>query len=262
MPQFYKMLANNMWHNDFRYQEGLNVDTLPFNPEGSCQPGGLYYTTLEYLATHHNMHWNLIADVEVPDDARVYAEPCGTKWKADRIILHNIRPLNEFLSTLDQATLCQMVARNGNLLSYVDNQTEEICLAAVNRYGCALQFVKNQTEAVCLAAVQQDGLALQFVNHPTDAVNLAAVQQNGYAIRDVPRKTHALSLAAVQQNPFVVYWIRDQTEEICLAAVQRDGRALEHVRHPTEAVCRAAVAQNPNAKVFCEHILQNSGGTP
>lgn len=32
----------------------------------------------------------LIADVKLPRNARVYREPCGTKYKADRIILSNL----------------------------------------------------------------------------------------------------------------------------------------------------------------------------
>ena len=34
--------------------------------------------------------------------------------------------------------------------------------------GWALRFVKEQTEALCLAAVQQDGTALQFVKEQTE----------------------------------------------------------------------------------------------
>ena len=37
---------------------------------------------------------------------------------------------------------------NGNALKYVKNQTEAICLAAVENNSSALRFVKNQTEAL------------------------------------------------------------------------------------------------------------------
>jgi hypothetical protein len=46
----------------------------------------------------------------------------------------------------------------------VKDQTEAVCLKAVERDGDALQYVKDQTEAVCLKAVERDGNALQYVD--------------------------------------------------------------------------------------------------
>jgi hypothetical protein len=168
MPQFYKWLAGDMRHYDFTYKEGLNVDHLPFNPSGVCEPGGLYFTTLEYVPGWHSWHWSLIADVTIPDDARVYKEPGGTKWKADRIILSNIRPRDEFFRDLDEATVCKMLATSGGLLRYTRQlaQTEAMCLAAVRNTGYALQYVDNQTEAVCRAAVATSPNAHMFVKIP------------------------------------------------------------------------------------------------
>jgi hypothetical protein len=90
---YVKFLNNSLTHNGFKYQEGLNVDTIPFNPSGECAPGGLYYTHIAYLEVWCHMG-ELIADVEIPEDALVYSEPCGTKWKANKIILKNIRKWN------------------------------------------------------------------------------------------------------------------------------------------------------------------------
>ena len=30
-------------HRGFQYKTGLNIDTLRFNPDGECNPGGLYF---------------------------------------------------------------------------------------------------------------------------------------------------------------------------------------------------------------------------
>jgi hypothetical protein len=222
MSQFYKLLADNLVHNLFTYQEGLNVDTVPFDPSGECLPGGLYFTTLEHLPMWYR-NWSLIADVTVPDDARVYEEPSGTSWKADRLVLNNIRQLSVFLATLDETTLGKMIATNWMMLEHVDCQTETLCQIAIQRNAWALEMVKTQTEAMCLAAVRQNAYALEHVDDQTDAICLAAVQQSGWAL------------------PYV----RKQTDEICLAAVQRAGCAVQHVHNQTEAICRAAVAQNP-----------------
>jgi hypothetical protein len=219
---FYKLLATNLCHNGFTYQEGLNVDTVPFNPTGECKPGGLYFTTFEHVPKWYDEDWPLIADVTLPPEAHVYAEPCGTKWKADRLVLSNIRPLSKFLAGLDQTTLEQMLTKDGNMLEHVDNQTEALCLAAVRRMGWALEYVHNQTDAICMAAILDTWRALHFVRNQTDAICMAAVQQNGWALELVHKQTDDICLAAVRQHGRALQFVHNQTDEIYCAAVKQD----------------------------------------
>ena len=44
------------------------------------------------------------------------------------------------------------------------DQTEEICLAAVEESKHALRYVHNQTVEICLAAVKKNSFAYQYVN--------------------------------------------------------------------------------------------------
>lgn len=85
-----KFLQNSLVHHGFQYRAGLNVDTVPFDATGECRPGGLYFTTTQHARVWAHMG-SLVADVELPADAQIYCEPCGTKFKADKIILSNIR---------------------------------------------------------------------------------------------------------------------------------------------------------------------------
>ncbi len=85
-----------MIHNGFQYKEGLNVDTVPFNPSGDCEPGGLYYTNEEHIFTFLEFG-SLIADVIVPEDAKVYKN--GNKYKADKIILSNVRRVEDYINS-------------------------------------------------------------------------------------------------------------------------------------------------------------------
>jgi hypothetical protein len=96
MPKrkYIKILSNDWKHKGFQYKEGMNIDTRPFNPSGSCLGGGLYFTDEEHF-TEFIQYGTKIADVEIPDDAQVYADPCGEKWKADKIIIKNIREIKD-----------------------------------------------------------------------------------------------------------------------------------------------------------------------
>jgi len=55
------------------------------------------------------------------------------------------------------------VERTGYALRYVKDQSEAVCLKAVESDGDALMYVKDQSEAVCLKAVESDGDALRYV---------------------------------------------------------------------------------------------------
>jgi hypothetical protein len=83
-----------MIHHGFQYKEGLIIDINPFNASGSCEKGGLYYTTTKFIALFLD-YSDLIAEVNLPDDAKIYADPNGNKWKADRIILKNIKNIQD-----------------------------------------------------------------------------------------------------------------------------------------------------------------------
>ena len=84
-----------MNHNGFKYQEGLNIDTIPFDPTGTCRPGGLYYSSEDIFAFLD--YGDYIAEVEIPEDAQVYEDPSRSirKWKADKIILKERKVITE-----------------------------------------------------------------------------------------------------------------------------------------------------------------------
>jgi hypothetical protein len=204
----YKLLYADLCHHGFTYKEGLNVDTLPFNPSGSCEPGGLYYTKLELLPLWFDDRWPMIADVTLPDDARVYAEACGTKWKADKLVLTSIRPLGAFFAELDEAILSRLIQQCPGMLWHVNDPTETLCLAVVQSHGHALQYIRNPTEAVQMAAVQQSGFALKMVPRQTEALCLAAVMQEGLVLRFVRDQTPAICRAALAQNPWFMCYVK------------------------------------------------------
>jgi hypothetical protein len=83
---FYKITNESENHRGMKYKTGLNVDILPFNPSGDCEPGGIYFAREDILAFLYYGHW--IRKVTLPEDAQIY-ENIGEqkKWKADKIIL-------------------------------------------------------------------------------------------------------------------------------------------------------------------------------
>jgi regulator of extracellular matrix RemA (YlzA/DUF370 family) len=115
------------------------------------------------------------------------------------------------------------------LLFLLKNQTEDICLDAVNQKyytTYAMKNIINQTEEICLSAVKQDGMALQFVKIQTNEICLIAVKQNGLALQFVKEQTEEICLNAVRQNGIALRFVQNQTEEIIIAFTRAERRAV------------------------------------
>lgn len=146
-----------------------------------------------------------------------------------------------------------LLSSNGNALKYVTNQTEELCILAVQQNGLVLRHVINQTEAICKIAVQQNGKLLYYVKEQTNDICALAVQQNGDALQYVINQTERICAFAVQQDGLALYYVNDQTEIICTLAVRQNGLALKFVKEQTNELCRIAVQQCGNALQYVKN---------
>jgi len=87
MP-FFKILNEKERHNRMHYKTGLNVDVLPFNPQGTCTSGGIYFSDEKHICEFLN-YGPWIREVTFPndEDLQIYKDPGGSKWKANKILL-------------------------------------------------------------------------------------------------------------------------------------------------------------------------------
>ena len=129
--KFHKVLKNSLCHYDFTYNEGLNVDTQPFNPSSTCSKGGLYFCEEEHLHLYLFSYGSICATVSIPDNALVYKE--DTKYKANQLILHNIQPISELPLWLDATVTKKIVQQNGDAIEYIKEPSEEVRRLAVQQ---------------------------------------------------------------------------------------------------------------------------------
>ncbi len=81
-------------HNNLQYQDGLIIDPVPFSYKGSCCPGGIYFTTPEYICNFLD-YGIYVREITIPEDAEMVQDPQGDKWRASKVILGNRRDLRE-----------------------------------------------------------------------------------------------------------------------------------------------------------------------
>ncbi len=84
--RYYKILNESECHNGLQYRDGLNVDPVPFQEEGSCVPGGIYFASKDILAFLDMGPW--IREVTLPSDAKWVKDPSEPeKFRANRVVL-------------------------------------------------------------------------------------------------------------------------------------------------------------------------------
>ena len=90
--KYYKILRSDMTHYGFKYHEGLNTDTEPFDETPYCG-GGLFFSDAENILSFVD-YGNLIAEVEISKGAKIIpVRNKYKKYKAHSIVLKNIKPI-------------------------------------------------------------------------------------------------------------------------------------------------------------------------
>jgi len=253
--KMYKFLNDDMIHNNFEYQLGLNIDTEDFNPTDTCSKGGLYFCEESKCHLYWDNFGKYLGYVEIPNDAHIYIE--DDKFKADKIILKKIEPFDN----VNNEFWYKIIKYDGLALEYVKEQSEELCLKAVMKNGHTLLFVKEQTEKICLEAVKQDGFSLKYVREQTPKICWEAVKQNGHALSYVREQTEEICLEAVKKNGFALQYVKTQTPNICLEAVKKNGLALQFVKIQTNEICSEAVKQNDKALYYVNNEFKSLFGS-
>ena len=121
--KYYKITNESENHYGFQFETGLNIDTIPFNPSGDCEPGGIYFAREDILAFLKYGVW--LRGVTIPEDAMVYENPGNPKkWKADRVMLgkreritaHTVKRLLEegAYAKADGSSALEWAAKNGH----------------------------------------------------------------------------------------------------------------------------------------------------
>lgn len=106
MPRYFKIMAADEIHNGFKYCDGLNILDKAFQAEGSCVPGGLYFTTIEHIPKYYS-YGIYLREVYLPKSDSEFVmvcDPDGDKWRANKIILGQKHSLFD-LETYDKFNL-------------------------------------------------------------------------------------------------------------------------------------------------------------
>ena len=83
---YFKITNEDESHRGYQYKDGLNILDKSFEREGSCVPGGLYFTTAKHIAKF--LHYGCyLREITLPSDCVWVKDPEEDKYRANKIIL-------------------------------------------------------------------------------------------------------------------------------------------------------------------------------
>jgi hypothetical protein len=185
----YNFYPSHEKHFGFQYVTGLNIDTIPFNPNGFCKEGGLYFCECSKFYMYlddEDYEIKYIRRVLIPDDAMVYVE--RNKFKADRIILSEKKLISELNAFNYESECLKFIEYNTIALRYIKNPSLKLRTKAFKKSLLALYYINGQIEEICLESVKINGMSLSFVKKQTLQICIEAVKQNRNATIYVDEK--------------------------------------------------------------------------
>jgi len=230
----------------------LNQQELAAHVRSPKFVGGLYYTDKKNLSKFIN-YGELIAELEIPEDAEVYQDLDKDKWKADKFIIKSICKFEDHPFFQDPEWCLTAVKNNGTSVKYMKNPSYDICLTAVKENGYALQYIENQTKELCLAAITKCPFAIRFVKEPTYEMYMKAIELHGHTLQYIENQTNEMCLLAIKYMVSSIKYVKNQTLEICEAAIMQNGLCLRYIKEKTPYLCLLAVEENGLALEYVEN---------
>lgn len=155
-------------------------------------------------------------------------------------IFNGNKPLT-YLDWLDK------VKTNGLLLHYVQEQTPEICMAAIKNNESAFKYVKNQTNELCIKALKLNPYIIMHIRDQTTELCEMAIDMSPGVLKYINNQTQELCMRAIKLDPAVLEDVREQTHELCMFGIRENANALQFVRNKTIELCREAIKLHENS---------------
>lgn len=253
---YYKVVEEDLCNRGYQYIIGLNELKEDFSPCSYCGEGGLYFCDLNDLEYWLHLHPSgLICEVTLPPNAQVVKQ--NHKYKADKIIINNPLPINEFITKHDMKF--DIVAYDGEYLRYIDDQTFAICAAAIINNPSSFLHVKNQTQELCTLAIKHDYTL--FLNINSEFVSPDIINFVLCKCCEVQHYEYNCSQNKINSefvSPDIVNFVLYKCSQILTKIMQYDGLLLTHIEHQTLSMCHEAIKQNYKAFKSVHKIFQTS----
>lgn len=190
----------------------------------------------KYIKSFNDKLAVYIFDLTVPE-----GEDVQKSWAY--YVCHHVHLSNKRHIWSDRELCDIAVSTNPRAFEYIEDQTEDQAVVAIQQDPNVWHEVKNKTRRINFEAVKGRPELLEYIDDQDEEMALEAVTKSPWSINLVKDQTERICVAAVKINPYVIHSVRDKTQAVKLAAVRTDGEILQclSTEEQNEEVCRAAL---------------------
>lgn len=205
-----KFMNDGDLHRGFQYQNGDNLDILPFHGSDECCAGGLYATTLLDCMNHYHCYGNYARRVRIKPDALVYVE--HKKFKCDELFLEEKVPKEVLLKSLFTEYLMYLIdsGSNDTVNDFFDN-----ILGSIPCYDIrVLEFIEPCFLSTDL--LEKYPQVAQYIPSPLLTLKrlMNLIDQNCYNINFIKQelRSEELMLYAIGKYAKAIYYMDDHRD--------------------------------------------------
>lgn len=166
--QFVKLTNATEIHNKYLFGDGLNIDFVPFNPTGECEPGGIYFIIASEIKKwiYYNQETMIhIRKVVIPNNAKIYVE--DGKFKADKIVLG---PKELITTDMYKESFYYNIVYDSSALRHIPVHAidKDMCLRSIRKSVTSLRFIPAHIldKEICIEAIKRDHRIITYImNH-------------------------------------------------------------------------------------------------
>jgi hypothetical protein len=266
--KLYKVLNANMNHREFQFDFGENILTEEWNPSGSCEGGGLYFTIENEIYKFFGSG-DLIATIELYPDSKIYKNVFsnGVKYKTDKFKILTVEPLDMFVGALSEELQTKAVLFDGFAIKHV--KSEEIRISIIKQRPDVFEHIHDPTlnekmayEASIPPPLESDdesddesGDKEPDITVHVDNIVLPAKTEPDKESDD-EKFRESLRRIAVSQDCATIRYMKNPSEDIQRLAVLQHGCSIQWIKNPSRDIQRLAVMNHGDAIKYIPSCLE------
>lgn len=202
----------------------------------------------------------ITTQVEVVSDFKEFSSlECFSQFDFCHNIVKNNKTSSYKYFNLSSDNIDKLIQLYPHLIKYFNTNNEDILINCVNKNGLYLEFINNQSLNICSAALKNNIKAIAYVQDICESLILPYIHEYPRLIEyiDNPPEELCCQIIIKCNYPKIIKFIKNQHFKACLTAVTLDGLCLKYIKNQTVELVNQALISNPNSIKYVLESLMN-----
>jgi len=244
--KFIKITSNNELENyTYNLKNGLNE--ISFAEHYGSVSGGIKFYEADNLFQQIDNTYSAtyIRYLTIPEDANVIVKK--DHYLSDKVILHERQTIAGQALWQNPELYRDALLQFPKLAKYAQHIPLDLANILVKKNPEIIEFIDNPTEYICIEVVTNRPYLIKNIKNPTINVYKAALDKSPYTINHIMPIPTNIMLELIDYKPEIIKLCNTLSEDIKEILLQKDGLLIEHITPKTSKICDIALNNNIEA---------------